>query len=287
MLDLQHDALIAAGVEPTHIYLKQVSGSKDDRPQLGGDLLRALRKDDVLVIWKLDRLGRNLRHLIETIDDLTKRGVGFKVLQGAPVDTTTSQGKLMFTMFAALAEFEHDVIRERTIAGLAAARARGREGGRKSAFDKNMLARAQAGVRDHDVAATPLCAELGISWLALPEPNAGRRTDRKRASVSCQASGPSRETETKEGGSLQRCRHRFSGRERIRQLLKTGAAYAKLPLVTSPRNEPISARVLRRAGGGIELNVSADTMPPLMKEPSMGALLVFVFFAASDTGMRI
>ncbi|MGC1585177.1 MAG: recombinase family protein [Rhodomicrobium sp.] len=162
VLDLQHDALIAAGVEPTHIYEDKCSGSKDDRPGLAA-CLRALRKDDVLVIWKLDRLGRNLRHLIETIDDLTKRGVGFKVLQGAPVDTTTSQGKLMFTMFAALAEFEHDVIRERTIAGLAAARARGREGGRKSAFDKNMLARAQAGVRDRSMSINALCAELGIS----------------------------------------------------------------------------------------------------------------------------
>ena len=87
--------------------------------------LKALRKDDILVIWKLDRLGRNLKHLIETVDDLSERCVGFKVLHGAPIDTTTSQGKLMFTMFAALAEFERDVIRERTIAGLAAARARG------------------------------------------------------------------------------------------------------------------------------------------------------------------
>ena len=117
----------------------------------------------MLVIWKLDRLGRNLRHLIETVDDLSKRGVGFKVLQGAPVDTTTSQGNLMFTMFAALAEFERDVIRERTIAGLAAGRARGREGGRKSAFDKNMLARAQTVVRDRSMSINALCTELGIS----------------------------------------------------------------------------------------------------------------------------
>jgi DNA invertase Pin-like site-specific DNA recombinase len=86
----------------------------------------------VLVIWKLDRLGRNLKHLIEVVKMLSKRGVGFKVLQGAPIDTTTSQGKLMFTIFAGLAEFERVVIRERTMAGLEAARARGQMGGRRN-----------------------------------------------------------------------------------------------------------------------------------------------------------
>ena len=103
-LDLQRDALIAAGIGPGAIYEDRASGAKDGRPGLAA-CLKALRQGDVLVIWKLDRLGRNLKHLIETVEDLTKRGVGFKVLQGAPVDTTTSQGKLMFTMFAALAEF--------------------------------------------------------------------------------------------------------------------------------------------------------------------------------------
>ena len=101
VLDLQRDALIEAGVAEDVIYEDTASGSRDDRPGLAS-CLKALRQGDVLVIWKLDRLGRNLKHLLETVEMLTKRGVGFKVLQGAPVDTTTSQGKLMFTMFAAL-----------------------------------------------------------------------------------------------------------------------------------------------------------------------------------------
>ena len=116
VLDLQQDALLAAGVDPQHIYEDKASGAKDDRPGLAA-CLKSLRKGDVLVIWKLDRLGRNLAHLIHVVDELTKRGVGFKVLNGAPIDTTTSQGKLMFAVFAALAEFERDVIRERTMAG--------------------------------------------------------------------------------------------------------------------------------------------------------------------------
>ncbi len=144
-LDLQRDALIAAGVGPGAIYEDRASGAKEDRPGLSA-CLKALRQNDVLVIWKLDRLGRNLKHLIETVEDLTKRGVGFKVLQGAPVDTTTSQGKLMFTMFAALAEFERDVIRERTLAGLASARARGRKGGAETDFDR--IAAAQGASSD-------------------------------------------------------------------------------------------------------------------------------------------
>jgi DNA invertase Pin-like site-specific DNA recombinase len=93
--------------------------------------LKALRRDDMLVIWKLDRLGRDLRHLINTVGDLTKRGVGLKVLacEGASIDTTTGNGRLIFAIFAGLAEFERELIVERTEAGLAAARARGRKGG--------------------------------------------------------------------------------------------------------------------------------------------------------------
>ena len=119
------------------------------------------------MIWKLDRLGRNIRHLMEVVDDLNKRGVGFKVLQGAPIDTTTSQGKLVFTIFAGLAEFERDVIRERTIAGLAAARARGRNGGRASVFTPSKLRRAQAAMASRDTSVTALCEELGVSKTAL------------------------------------------------------------------------------------------------------------------------
>jgi DNA invertase Pin-like site-specific DNA recombinase len=166
VLDLQHDALLAAGVEADHIYHDKASGSKDDRAGLTA-CLKALRKGDVLVIWKLDRLGRNLKHLIETVEDLSKRGVGFKVIHGAPIDTTTSQGKLMFTMFGALAEFERDVIRERTIAGLAAARARGRFGGRKPVFTPSKLRRAAAAMAGRDTHVTHLCEELDISRATL------------------------------------------------------------------------------------------------------------------------
>ena len=111
------------------IYEDLVSGSKDIRPGLDA-ALKSLRAGDTLVVWKLDRLGRNLRHLVNTIHDLTERGIGCKVLtgQGASIDTTTPSGKLVFGIFAALAEFERELISERTKAGLASSRARGRVG---------------------------------------------------------------------------------------------------------------------------------------------------------------
>src|SRR4051794_3107 len=123
VLDLQRDALIEAAVKPDHIYEDQASGKRDDRPGLAA-CLKALREGDVLVVWKLDRLGRDLRHLVNTVQDLCDRGVGLRVLtgQGAQLDTTTASGRLVFGIFAALAEFERELIRERTIAGLKAAR---------------------------------------------------------------------------------------------------------------------------------------------------------------------
>jgi len=129
--DLQRDALIGAGVSPSHLYEDLASGRRDDRPGLAA-CLKALREGDTLLVWKLDRLGRDLRHLINTVHDLTARSVGLKVLtgHGAAVDTTTAAGKLVFGIFAALAEFERELISERTMAGLASARARGRNGGR-------------------------------------------------------------------------------------------------------------------------------------------------------------
>ena len=129
--DLQRDALIAADVDPAHLYEDPASGKREDRPGLAS-CLKALRSGDTLVVWKLDRLGRDLRHLINTVHDLTGRGVGLKVLSGhgAAIDTTTAAGKLVFGIFAALAEFERELIAERTVAGLASARARGRKGGR-------------------------------------------------------------------------------------------------------------------------------------------------------------
>ena len=130
VLDLQRDALLAAGVTAAHLYEDLASGRRDDRPGLAG-CLKALRKGDTLVAWKLDRLGRDLHHLVNLVHDLTARGVGLKVLagEGAAIDTTTAAGKLVFGIFAALAEFERALIIERTKAGIAAARARGRNGG--------------------------------------------------------------------------------------------------------------------------------------------------------------
>ena len=121
-LDLQRDALQAAGVDAGHVYHDFASGVRDDRPGLDS-CLRALRTGDVLVVWKLDRLGRNLAHLVNTVQDLSTRGVGLRVLtgQGAQIDTTTAAGRLVFGIFAALAEFERELIRERTRAGLTAA----------------------------------------------------------------------------------------------------------------------------------------------------------------------
>ena len=127
-LDLQRDALQAAGVDAGHVYHDFASGVRDDRPGLDS-CVRALRPGDVLVVWKLDRLGRNLAHLVNTVQDLSTRGVGLLVLtgQGAQIDTTTAPGRLVFGIFAALAEFERELIREHTLAGLTAARTQGRQ----------------------------------------------------------------------------------------------------------------------------------------------------------------
>lgn len=127
--DFQRDALIAASVDPEHIYEDSASGRLDKRPGLDA-CLKALRRDGTLVIWKLDRLGRDLRHLVNTVGDLTKRDIGLKVLagEGASIDTTTANGRLIFAIFAGLAEFESELIVERTRAGLESARARGRSG---------------------------------------------------------------------------------------------------------------------------------------------------------------
>ncbi|MBT8163034.1 MULTISPECIES: recombinase family protein [Arthrobacter] len=129
--DLQRHALLVAGIQTDHLYEDKASGKKDDRPQLAR-CLKALRHGDTLVVWKLDLLGLDLRHLVNIVHDLTERGIGLKVLtgQGAAIDTTTASGNLVFGNFAALAEFERELVPERTKAGLASARARGRNGGR-------------------------------------------------------------------------------------------------------------------------------------------------------------
>ncbi len=164
VLDLQKDALIKAGVATKHLYEDQASGKRDDRPGLAA-CLKALRKGDTLVVWKLDRLGRDLKHLVNTVAELADRGIGFKVLagQGANIDTTTASGKLVFGIFAALAEFERELIRERTMAGLQAARARGRKGGRKFGLSKAQVRLAQAAMRNRDTTVSALCQEIGVT----------------------------------------------------------------------------------------------------------------------------
>ena len=144
-LDLQRDALRAEGIDdPANLYHDFASGVRDDRPGLD-NCLRALREGDVLVVWKLNRLGRNLAHRVHTVEELSARGVGLRVLagQGAQIDTTTAAGRLVFGIFAALAEFERELIRERTRAGLQAARAQ------------------------RDTSVSDLCAQIGIKPVTL------------------------------------------------------------------------------------------------------------------------
>jgi DNA invertase Pin-like site-specific DNA recombinase len=156
---LQVDALTAAGCY--RVFTETASGARSDRPVLE-QLLDQLRPGDTLVVWKLDRLGRSLRHLVETVTRLAERGIGFHSLQEA-IDTTTPGGKLVFHVFAALAEFERDLIRERTSAGLAAARARGRHGGRPSALTGHKLQVAQEMYRSGSTRVAAIATTLGVS----------------------------------------------------------------------------------------------------------------------------
>jgi DNA invertase Pin-like site-specific DNA recombinase len=162
--DLQRDALLVPGVEVGNLYEDQASGKKDDRPHLAA-CLKELRKGDTLLVWILHRLGRDLRHLVNTVHDLTDRGIGIKVLtgEGAAIDTTTASGKLVFGIFAALAEFERALISERTVAGLAAARARGRTGGRPFKMTSAKVHLAMAAMGQKETKAGGLCKELGIT----------------------------------------------------------------------------------------------------------------------------
>nr|WP_319396594.1 recombinase family protein [uncultured Desulfobacter sp.] len=168
VFDLQKDVLIEAGVNPKRIYKDMASGRKDNRPGLRA-CLKALQPGNTLVVWKLDRLGRDLKHLINTVDDLNKQEVGFKVLSGtgAQIDTTTPNGRLIFGIFAALAEFEAELIRERTKAGLAAARSRGRLGGRPRKMTIETLKMAMAAMADPKTKASEVANRLGITTTTL------------------------------------------------------------------------------------------------------------------------
>jgi DNA invertase Pin-like site-specific DNA recombinase len=163
-LDLQRDAILAEGVDQKNIYQDHASGKKEDRPGLE-NCLKALREGDTLIVWKLDRLGRDLKHLVNLVQDLSDRKIGFKVLtgEGANIDTSTPTGKFIFGVFASLAEFERDLIRERTMAGLKSARARGRKGGRRFQLTKSQIRFISTTMKDQDTKVSELCKEIGIS----------------------------------------------------------------------------------------------------------------------------
>ena len=160
---LQLDALAKVGCE--QVFQEKATGKFRDRPELTA-CLRTLRKGDHLVVWKLDRLARSLKDLVEMIHDLEQRGVGFRSLTEA-IDTTSTGGRLVFHIFGALAEFEHSLIRERTMAGLAAARARGRKGGRKPTMTKADVRKAAAMLSDPNITKTEVAKHFGISRVTL------------------------------------------------------------------------------------------------------------------------
>ena len=158
-LDLQKDALKDAGCDK--IYTDIASGAKEDRPQLQ-KLLSYIREGDTLVVWRLDRLGRSLKHLIELFTNLENRKINFKSLQ-EQVDTSSPVGKLIFHVFGALAEFERGLIRERTLAGLKAARARGRNGGRPKSLNHIQVKMLQQLTADRKLTIIQLCDQFNIS----------------------------------------------------------------------------------------------------------------------------
>lgn len=161
--ELQLDALAAAGCE--QVFHEKATGTNRERPELVA-CLRSLRAGDQLVVWKLDRLARSLKDLVEIIDDLQRRGVGFRSLTES-IDTTSTGGRLVFHIFGALAEFEHSLIRERTVAGLAAARARGRKGGRKPAMSKADVRKAAAMLADPQITKTEVAKHFGVTRVTL------------------------------------------------------------------------------------------------------------------------
>lgn len=160
-LGLQQEALGNAGVKPEYIHTDVTGGANFERPGLDRALDR-LREGDALVVWRLDRLGRSLKDLIETVNELAERGIGFKSLTEA-IDTTTSGGRLIFHIFGALAEFEREIIRERTMAGLNTARARGRYGGRPRAMDERKIRMAKSMLADQNNTVADVCEALNVS----------------------------------------------------------------------------------------------------------------------------
>ena len=162
-LDLQLDALDAAGCKRT--FTDKTSGAKSERPGLE-EALAFAREGDTLVVWRLDRFGRSLKDLVERVDTLKARGVGFRSLQES-IDTTSPTGTLIFHIFASLAEFERELVRERTMAGLQSARARGRQGGRPSKMDERKVTLAAKLMKDPEVSVAEVCEAIGVSQATL------------------------------------------------------------------------------------------------------------------------
>lgn len=164
-LALQIDALESAGC--TRIYDDKISGAKSVRRGLD-ECLSALQRGDTLIVWRLDRLGRSMQHLVSVVTDLKERGINFRSIQDGAIDTTTASGELVFNIFASIAQFERELIRERTNAGLAAARARGRKGGRRpiSPSDPKVKA-ARAMHADPCQSIKEICETLNISRATL------------------------------------------------------------------------------------------------------------------------
>lgn len=167
-MDLQKDALLKAGIPSDRIYEDMQTGRHDDRPGLKS-CMKALQPGNTLVVWKLDRLGRSLRDLVNIVEELRSKNIGFKVLAGAgaQIDTATANGRLVFGLFAVLSEFERELVVERTQAGLAAARARGRKGGRPRKMDKATLKMAMAAMSDSKSIAADVAKRLSITTTTL------------------------------------------------------------------------------------------------------------------------
>ena len=158
--DLQLDTLKEAGCEK--VFVEKASGASRDRPELRA-ALDYTREGDTLVVWKLDRLARSTRQLIETVENLQTRGIGFRCVTQAEIDTTTAGGRLVFTIFGAIAEFEREIIRERTRAGLEAAHARGRKGGRPKGLTDADLKVARTLLRDREITVAAVARQLGVA----------------------------------------------------------------------------------------------------------------------------
>lgn len=162
-LNLQLDALKQAGCDSKLIFKDKISGGRSDRPGLSS-CLKTLKPGDTLLVWRLDRLGRSLKHLVEIIEDLKERQIGFKSIKDGAIDTTSASGELIFSIFSSMAQFERRLIQERTKAGLAAARARGRLGGRRPlTADEPKILQAKKLHADNKLSISEICTKLKIS----------------------------------------------------------------------------------------------------------------------------